>query len=311
MIEFAQIEKVNLREIWKHEEHDFTPWLAENINKLGAAIGIDLEFTAKEVLSGSFELDILAKDLSRDRVVVIENQLEATDHSHLGQLLTYAAWHKAEVIVWLSSQVKEAHRASIDWLNANTVENIEFFAIEVEVLKIGDSKPALNFKLKAFPNDWQKGNKSTQASENQNSYQFFFQTLIDELRDKYRFTNAKKGLPQGWYVFPSGTSGLVYSASFARGNRLRAELYIDTGNMEQNKAIFDKLYAEKDLIETEFGESLNWERLDDKRASRIATYIEGKITDDSEKIESYKNWFMSKLLLIKKICDLRRNELIK
>ncbi|MFN0201318.1 MAG: DUF4268 domain-containing protein [Bacteroidia bacterium] len=311
MIEFAPIEKVNLREIWKHEEHDFTPWLAENISKLGDAIGLELAFKEKEVLSGSFELDILATDLGRDRIVVIENQLEATDHSHLGQLLTYAAWHKAEVIIWLSKEVREAHRASIDWLNSNTSENIEFFAIEVEVLKIGNSQPALNFKLKSFPNDWQKSNtKISKPSDIQNAYQDFFQKLIDDLRDNHRFTNAKKGQPQSWYSFSSGLSGLIYSASFAKDNRLRAELYIDTGKIDLNKSIFDKLLLEKEAIEKAFGKELSWERLDDKRASRVAIYSEGKISDDAEKLELHKNWFIANLRLLKDVLNKRCEVLI-
>lgn len=260
MIEFGQIKKVDIKTIWKNEALNFTPWLADNLDKLSDLIGLDLELTSREAEVGDFSLDLLAKDLSTNRNVVIENQFNPTDHKHLGQLITYASYYKANVIIWISEEVREEHRSAIDWLNNNTNDEIEFFAVELEVIQIDNSKPALNFKLKANPNEWTKSNKKvsqTENSETQNSYVAYFQNLIDELRVKHKFTNARVGQPQSWYSFSTGVRGFVYSTSFARGERVRAEIYIDTGKAERNKEIFRQIKTEEEQIEKEFGEKLS------------------------------------------------------
>ena len=207
MYEFGQIKKVDIKSIWKNEALNFTPWLADNLDKLSDLIGLDLELTSREAEVGDFSLDLLAKDLSTNRNVVIENQFNPTDHKHLGQLITYASYYKANVVIWISEEVREEHRSAIDWLNLNTNDDIEFFAVEIEVIQIDNSKPALNFKLKANPNEWQKSNKKSEQTENsptQNSYVAYFQNLIDELRVKHKFTNARAGQPQSWYSFSAG-----------------------------------------------------------------------------------------------------------
>lgn len=301
-MEFGQIKKVELRDIWKNEAIDFTPWLADNLDKLGELIGIELELVSREASVGNFYLDLLAKDLGRDRTAIIENQLEPTDHKHLGQLITYASFYKAEVIVWVSQFVQEEHRSAIDWLNNNTNDKLEFFAVEVEVIRIDDSKPALNFKLKAFPNEWQKSTASSSAGETDTmiSYREFFQKLIDDLRNNHKFTNAKLGQPQSWYSFSAGTKGMIYGASFARGNKVRVDLYIDTGIAEINKGIFATLQDDKNNIEQQFGESLEWEELPNKRASRVAIYRDGNINDDSLTLEEIKIWCIDKLLRMRR-----------
>ena len=145
----------DLRRVWPNEAADFTPWLAENIGRLGEALGMDLEVDAQEASVGSYALDILAHD-GNGRRVVIENQLEDTDHRHLGQLLTYAAGFDANVIVWIARNFQDEHREALDLLNRRTGEDTEFFGIEVELWRIDDSRPAVNFKLVATPNDWRK-----------------------------------------------------------------------------------------------------------------------------------------------------------
>lgn len=300
---FGNINKLNLRELWPKEEYNFTPWLCDNLDKLGEVLGIDLEFKQREASVGNFELDILAHDISKDRIVVIENQLEPTDHKHLGQLITYASYFSAKVIIWISETIQEQHRAAIDWLNKNTSDEIEFFAVELEVFRIEDSIPALNFKLKAFPNEWQKSSykEKSGTSSKMDTYRQFFQKLIDELREKYRFTNARKGQPQPWYSFSSGTSGFIYGVSFARGNKMRAELYIDTGDAELNRYVFDLLEGNKKKITEEFQEQLEWEPLENKRAARIAIYRDGNINSSPELLEELQNWCIEKLLKFKSI----------
>lgn len=302
-MEFGKINKVEVRDIWKKEATEFTPWLADNLDKLSEIIGIDLELVTREAPVGKFSLDLLAKDLGSDRNVIIENQLEPTDHRHLGQLITYASFYNAEVIIWVSQSIQEEHRSAIDWLNNNTKDKLEFFAVEIELIKIDDSKPALNFKLKAFPNEWQKSTKVSDGgdSEKMTAYREFFQKLIDDLREKHNFTNARVGQPQGWYNFSSGTSGITYGVSFAKGNRVRVELYIDKGDAGANKTIFSILQNDRINIEQQINEQMEWEELPNKRASRIAVYRDGSINDDSQTLEEINNWCIEMLLKLKKI----------
>ena len=301
---FDKIQKVDPRSIWKHEAHDFTTWIADNINELGESIGMELEVTEQEADVGGFSLDILAKDLGRNANVIIENQLAITDHDHLGKLLTYASGYNADIIIWLSTEMREEHRQALDWLNQRTDSNTDFFGVVVEVIKIGDSRPALQFKVIVSPNEWQKSKKkqsNTASSEKSERYREYFQNLLDTLRETYRFTSAKKGQPQNWYTFSSGNKKFVYGHSFAQGSRVRTEIYIDSGDFDKNKAFFDKLFAEKESIETELGQKVEWERLDNKRACRIAIYRSGSIEDSSEELQKIQEWGIQTLLDLKKV----------
>jgi len=304
-----KIHKVDPRSIWKHEAHDFTPWLAENIIELGEAIGIELEVSEQEADVGGFSLDILAKDLGRNANVIIENQLATTDHDHLGKLLTYASGYDADVIIWLSTEIREEHRQALDWLNQRTDSNTDFFGVVVEVIRIGESRPALQFKVIVSPNEWQKSKKkqlNIASSEKSEKYRKYFQELIDDLRENHRFTSAKKGQPQNWYTFSSGNKNFLYGHSFAQGNRVRTEIYIDSGDLDENKEFFNKLFAEKAEIEKEFGQTLEWERLDSKRACRIAIYRSGSIEDSSEELQEIKDWGIQNLLKLRNVFVKRR-----
>ena len=160
MNDFGKIEKASLRETWQHEAHDFTPWLAENIKSLGKALGFDLEIIGREDPVGDFWLDLLAQDVNSQKKVIIENQLSQTNHDHLGKLITYASGLNASIVIWVAEFIREEHIRALDWLNQRTDTEIQFFAIELEVLKIGDSQPAVNFKPVVTPNGWKKKRKS-------------------------------------------------------------------------------------------------------------------------------------------------------
>jgi len=303
-VDFGNIIRVPMNQIWAHEERHFTPWLAQNISKLGDALGgLQLEVEQTEVYAGTFQLDIKAIEVGTNRIAVIENQIYKTDHKHLGQLITYAAYFKAEIIVWVSQEVTEEHRAAIDWLNNNTTEKLAFYAIEADIIKIDDSKPALNFKLKAFPNTWQKtsGGITIPNTETNERYREFFQKLIDELREKYHFTNARMGQPQSWYSFVSGVKGLVYSCSFARGSKVRSEIYIDTSDKNINKLILTLFKQNRKDYEFKFGQTLEWEELPTRRASRIAIYRDGDIFSDVDTIEDIRQWCINQLIKLKDV----------
>lgn len=302
MNELATLQRVPLRDVWPHEALDFSPWLAEHVHALGEALGIELELQQAEAAVGDFSLDILARDLGTDRPVIIENQLTQTDHDHLGKLLTYAAGQDASVIVWICGQMREEHRQALDWLNHVTDENVHFFGVVIEVLRIDDSRPAYNFKTVVFPNQWQKTQKisaKTSTSRGE-AYRAYFQVLLDELR-ALRFTNAKTAQAQSWYTFSAGTTGLAYGHSFTHGDQVRVELYIDLGDRQANEVVFNKLAADRAGIEQALDSELSWERLEGKRACRIALYRSGSITMDPAALEDIRMWTIENLRRFKEV----------
>lgn len=263
---------------------------------------MELEAQEREADVGEFSLDIRAKDLGTGRTVIIENQLTETDHDHLGKLLTYAGGFDARVLVWIAKELRDEHRKALEWLNERTGSDVACFGVVIEVLRIDDSKPAFNFKPVVFPNEWRPGtDEPPGVSPKEEAYRAYFQSLIDELRTKHRFTGAKVGQPQSWYSFSSGVSGLVFSNSFAQGGKVRAEMYIDFEDKDRNKKFFDRMFAQKAEIEKEYGESLTWERIDQKRASRIALYRDGSIDDSAETRAEIQQWSIENLLKLRKV----------
>ena len=314
--ELATIEKVDIREVWENEARDFTPWLAHNLSALGKALGLDLELQTQEASVGGYSLDILARDVGNGRPVVIENQLGSTDHTHLGQLLTYAAGFDANVIIWIAKEFRDEHREALDLLNHRTGEDTEFFGVEIELWKIDESRPAVNFNLVSTPNEWRKHTAGTgrargTVSEKMGRYREYFQGLIDTLREDHRFTNARKGQPQSWYSFSSGITGFTYGANFNADGRVRVELYIDSGEQERNKRIFDLFEDQRESFESKLEKSLVWERLDNKRASRISVRRPGSIDDGSETLAEIQGWTVEKLLAFKQVFGPKLAELVE
>ena len=305
------IDKVGLGEIWPNEATDFTPWLEQNISALGDALDLNLDVLEREAQVGAYRLDLRARD-DRGREVVIENQLGTTDHNHLGQLLTYMAGFDANVIVWIAKEFRGEHAEALNLLNRRTDEDTEFFGIEVELWSIDESRPAIHFNLVAVPNGWRKQNvgvKSGGMSERQKRYQDFFQRLVDTMREKHRFTNASKGQPQNWYSFSTGYAPLVkYGANFAARGRARVELYIDSRDKDWNKRLFNHLEEQRADIESQVGESLDWERLDHRQASRIAVVRQGSIDDDQDTLKEIQDWMVERLLKFRDVFGPRLDE---
>lgn len=303
-------QKVELREAWITEDRDFTPWLAEeeNIELLGKTIGIDLVVEKVEEEVGPFRADILCKDELNDNMVLIENQLERTDHKHLGQLLTYAAGTKAVSIVWIAAKFTNEHRAAIDWLNSITDENFNFFGLEIELYRIGDSPIAPNFKVICQPNDW---SKSISAATRTISNEKFSQTKLKqlsfwtELAKNIKKSDSKfkprKPRPQHWTTIAIGRTNFQLSCTInTQSNTLSAQLYI-----HKNKSAFKHFESEKDKIENEFGEELSWELLPEKVASRIAIYRPDSNLDDEDKWQVLIDWLITKLDKLNKIFSSR------
>lgn len=290
MQKLGKLEKVDPRSVWEHEARDFTPWLRDNIVLLAEAVGLELDLVETESPAGDYAVDLYAKDLNTGRWVIIENQLEQTDHSHLGQLMAYAAGKEAGVIIWISPKFRDEHRQALDWLNEITDETVSFFGIELELLQVDKPPPAPHFKLVAQPNEWPPSPPPT-VTPRQRTYEAFFSTLLDKVKAKHpNLTRAKRAYPQNWFSYPVGRAGFTVNTVFGQGDQFRVELYIDVGDQSQNKAAFDALYEDREAIEARIGQTVVWERLDDRRASRIYRNTSGTIEDDPGHLEELQDW---------------------
>ena len=304
----STIENVDIRKIWQNEATDFTPWLAENISQLGDALNLNLESTSTETSVGSFKLDILARDADRDLHVAIENQLGNTDHTHLGQLLTYAAGYDAKVAIWIAGKFREEHREALDMLNRRTDDDSEFYGIVVELWKIDGSRPAPHFKVVSAPNNW---GKAQNVGERGQRYYDFFQGLVDKLGSGPDMPTHYKVSAKSWLNLRSGYQGLNYTTRFSLqdGGTARVELYIGGADRDTNKERFDHLESYRDEIESEVGGEFAWDRLDNKKASRVGTHIKGSILHDQQKLNEIQDWMAETLPRFKRALDPRLQEM--
>ena len=310
-LELGTMEKVDIRKVWPTEHGHFTPWLGENLDKLGAELGLELELVQTEAPVGGYSLDVLATDIGSGRHIVIENQFGSTDHDHFGKLLTYAAGYDAYAIVWITETFREEHREALDLLNRRTGEDIVFFGIEVELWKIGNSPSAPNFKLVAFPNEWSKqtgGVGSKVTSPLGERYKEFYGNLIERLVVE-KFSGPREAPPNNVMIFGSGFTPIKYRAYLSK-QRARVAVYIDNNDFDWNKDLFDQLEEEKTGIETGFGEPLEWERSDNIRASRILISRNGGIENDPGTLVEIQDWMVDRLLKFKEVFGPRLAELV-
>ena len=288
MKKLARLERVELRDYWSDEARDFTPWLSQddNIALLSSTIGMDLEVVGTEEKVGSFSADILCRDLRTNALVVIENQLENTDHSHLGQVITYCAGLDAASFIWISPNFREEHRAAVDWLNSITDEKFNFFAIEVELFRIGDSEAAPNFKLAAKPNGWSKNvrrqvneEEMTVTKSRQLEYWTAFKDFVVNIPKSP--IHVQKPAPQHWTNFAIGRSDFHLSASLNSIQKtISVQLWLEGDNA---KVHYDQLYSEayeKSL--TEISEDIEWLRLDEKKSSCVNLATSSDIMDQKD-----------------------------
>ncbi|QDM19462.1 DUF4268 domain-containing protein [Tardiphaga sp. vice352] len=313
-MELGAIVNLPLRDVWSGEATHFTPWLAQNLDVLAQKLGMDLELESTEASAGDFSADIIARDLSTNHLVVIENQFGNTDHRHLGQLITYSSVLGAGVVVWIAESIRSEHKSAIDFLNQNLKESLRLYALEASVIRIDNSKPAFVLSVVSRPTEVAATTPegAQPISETRERYREYFQALIDELREKHHFTNARAGQPQNWYTFASDNSRIYkYGTSFANGDRVRVETYLDCGDKGKNERLFDCLYSQKEEIENEFGSTLSWERLDEKRACRIATYHDGGIDADSEELLKIQQWAILSMLKFKSVFPARIEKCLK
>jgi hypothetical protein len=270
-MQLGKVVKLAIRDQWKNEEYDFTPWLAkeENIQLLGDEINLDLEVEGIEIAIGSYKADIVARD-GNNRIVIIENQLEKTDHKHLGQIITYASGVEAQIIIWVCTQVTDEHRQAIDWLNEVTRADIAFFACEIELWRIGDSKPAPKFNVVASPNDWAKVVKSTvtnkDLSDTKKAHLDFWNGFKLHMEEIGTTLKLRQPRPQHWYSMAVGRSKFQISLTTnTQSQQVGCEIYI---RGEEAKEAFTQLVAQRSDIEAVLGE-LEWHELPDGQDCRI------------------------------------------
>lgn len=280
----GRIERVPLREVWKNEAKDFTGWLYENLEVLGEELDLDLTADAKEKSIGSFSADIIAEDASGQKVL-IENQLEKTNHGHLGQILTYISNLDAKTAIWISSDPRPEHMRAVEWLN-ETGSGVRFYLIKVEAYRIGNSEPAAKFTVVTGPSEKTEivGDEKKEMEERHRLRYDFWKSLLEKAKQKTSLHGNISPGTANWIGAGSGVRGLGfnYAVTYKFG---QAELYIDRGkdSDDENKRIFDELHSHKVEIEKEFGDSLRWERLEDRRASRISRRFEYAGLNDKEK----------------------------
>lgn len=273
----------DLRGTWPHEALNFTPWVAENIELLADAVGLEITVEETESSVGDFNVDIYASETGTDRKIIIENQLEETDHDHLGKLITYASGKGADVIIWVVKYAREEHKAAVEWLNNHTDEKIGFFLCEIKLFQIDDSKIAPSFSVVEKPNDWAKEiKKITEANQLQQRRLEYWQSF-----NEYAFQNAefskeffkKKPTAAHWMNFSINSSSCHIAVTrIQKRNAIGVELYIS-----DDKELFKSLFAHKEEIEASMGISLDWRELPEKKASRI-------IVEKDVELENREKW---------------------
>lgn len=256
----GEIKKVQLRKIWKNEAYDFTPWLADNLEQIGEAIGLELEFEDKEVSVGPYSADILAKDAGTDKFVVIENQLEKTNHDHLGKCITYASVLDASAVIWIASKFTDEHKKALDWLNDHTSDEIGFYGIKVELWQIDNSQPAVRFNVVSEPNavvrQATKRKEQGELTDTRKTQLEFWTAFREKLAETGKVRSLQTPRPQYWFDVALGKSGINLSNTFNTDkNEIGVRVYIGNKKADEWLPYFE---SKKEIIETQIGSDLVW-----------------------------------------------------
>lgn len=270
----GKLRRVHLREVWKHEAYDFTQWLQENIEELNTALDLNLVNVDREQAAGSFSVDLVAEDGSGG-TVIIENQLEKSNHDHLGKIITYLTAMDARTAIWIVSDPRPEHVAAIAWLNESSSAN--FYMVKVEAVRIEDSPAAPLFTLIVGPSEEAQdaGQTKRQIAERYVIRKRWWTMLLERAAKVSKLHAHLSPLESSWLGTSSGIRGLNFNYSVTQDG-CAAELYIDRGkgSEQENTSIFEQLCANREAIEKSFGEPLNWEGLEGKRACRISYHYQ-------------------------------------
>lgn len=267
----GKLEAVPLRDLWKHEEYGFSAWLCENISELAKHIGFTLNDVRREVKVGTFEVDIVGED-AEGNTVIIENQLEQTNHDHLGKVLTYLTNLEAKTAVWIASEARPEHIRAISWLNEVTPDDISFFLIKLAAYRIENSPPAPMFTVLVRPSVEGKAigrEKKEMAERHVQRLEFWTSLLTRAKMQGFRLHENRSPSKENWLSGATGRTGLQFNYLIFIDSSAAIELSIATSDKDLNKQIFDKLVAQKAVIESTCGSALEWVRLDDKQSCKI------------------------------------------
>jgi len=296
---FGSLTPVDLRECWPHEAGDFTPWLAQkdNIQLLGVALGMELELQQQEASVGDFSADLFCIDAADEEPVVIENQLERTNHRHLGQILTYAAGLEACTVVWVVKEFREEHRAALDWLNRITESKFRFFGLEIEAFRIGDSPPAPRFEVVVKPNDWAKSisSSSIELSNDRESYRIrsaFWETLGERIAITGRKLRKPSLRGNRQKNYGLGCSNSYVSPTLSTQTD---EIYIQIRLVRKlARVLFDGLESHKEEIEAEVGGPLNWVGSPERKSCCIIYRADWKLSE-KEQWPAAADWLLEQM----------------
>ncbi|MCE5229958.1 DUF4268 domain-containing protein [bacterium] len=303
-MKLGTLKRLKLREYWKHEALDFTNWLSEpdNIALLSDEVGIGIDVIQTEASVGRFNVDILAQEENTGKKIIIENQLEVTDHSHLGQLVTYAAGLEAQYVIWIVREVREEHRQALDWLNEHTDDEINFFLVALQLWQIEDSPPAPKFHVISRPNEWKRSVRtSTQEgdlTDTTTKQLEFWQQLKEFAAENYPELKLRTPRPQHWFDVAIGRADChVCLIVDSRQDKVRCELYIP-----DSKELYKVLLASKEQIEKELGFAgqMEWRELPGKKACRIQTLHGFKFNDTTTWNDSFQ-WLSETTLKFRKL----------
>ncbi len=290
-MKLGKIKELDIRKVWAHEQYDFSKWLAaeENISELGNTLNLSLADIETEKFVGSYRCDIICKDELTGKSVLIENQLEQTNHDHLGKIITYASGLDASVVVWIVAEARQEHASAIEWLNKHTDDDLAFFLIEVHAYTIGDSDPAPMFKIIEQPNDFARSVKtiarSGELSDAQIKRQEFWTMFNDVIDQRGKPFNKRKATTDHWYEVAVGSSQCHISIDLVnKDHKIRVGLWIT-----DNKELFDTMKEPRAEIEEAAGFPLEWDRLDKKKASVICAVIPGLDFNDQNNYHELMN----------------------
>jgi hypothetical protein len=283
MASIGKLEQVPLRDLWKHEDRGFSAWLEGNLDSLSEAIGVTLSDPQRGIRAGDFQVDLVADDENGNRVI-IENQLEATDHDHLGKVLTYLTNLDAKTAIWITKEPRPEHARAIQWLNETTPEDIVFFLVRVAAYRIGGSEPAPLFAVIVGPSKESKGfgKQKKELAERHLLRHRFWEQLLARAKEKGVMYHAQRSPgTENWINASAGMiPGMYLTYVVWMTEETAVEMYIDTEDGDENKRIFDAIHQHKSAVEESFGDLLSWQRLDGKRASRIRYVVrEGGLSD--------------------------------
>lgn len=295
----GELTLVDVRTVWPGESTDFTPWLAEekNLELFGSALGLELELVGTEVQVGPYSADLLAKDTGNERNVVVENQLEKTDHDHLGKALTYGAILGASVVVWIAREFTDEHRKTLDWLNDHTDEDLEFFGVCIEVWRIGQSPPAPRFNVVSRPSSFKPDGPPEPLTETGKLQLEFWSALRDELKEVNAAPSLQTPRPRSRYTIALGRSRIkLVCIANTSGNRIGVRLYL---KHQVAEAALSQLEPQKEAIHQEMGMDLVWNPYPDKQEKIVLVDRPADLTKREEWPE-YLDWMVNTVTAFRK-----------